>query len=170
MRVVDRLNELADRGFTFKVCGERLHVDPIPDAATIDELRAAKVVLRSYIAEHGGRWPIPLASAHRYVAWRGAFDFTADNYGVCIACGCPWEMHGRPAIETWNLVDDPDSVELLRVRPIFEARAIVAAEVASHLGDLSAGGRLCVRCTRIARTFPDGVCTFCVAADRKERQ
>jgi hypothetical protein len=158
------LDALACRGFTFEVRGERLHVDPTPDARTLDELRAAKVVLLSYIAEHGGRWPIPPASAHRYVVRRGLLDFTADNYGVCIACGCPWEMHGRPAFETWNVVDDPDSVELIRAQPIVEARAIVAAEVASHLGGLSASGRLCVRCARIARVFPDGVCTFCVAA------
>jgi hypothetical protein len=159
MSIVETLCSLAHRGYSFEVRGERLHVDPVPDAVTIAQLRAQKPELLSYIAEHGGRWPQPdLADVHAYVVSH-TLDRHGENYGVCISCGVPWELHGQPSFETWRVVADVESV------PLISAASIVAATVADQIGKLSAGGQLCPRCQRIARVHDGGVCTFCVAAD-----
>jgi hypothetical protein len=168
LSVADLLDSLAHRGFRFEIRGERIHVEPLPDAATCDELRAGKLALLSYIAEHGGRWPIPLASKHAYVVL-GSRDFSDGYYGVCIACGIPWARHGQPAFAAWRLVDDPDSVELVTAQPappLHRAEAIVVAELAEDIG-LSRGGRLCSRCRKVGRVDREGICTFCVDDEGK---
>jgi hypothetical protein len=113
----------------------------------------------SYAAEHGGRWPIAptsseVARVHPYVVSHLLNRF-GDNYGVCIACGTPWEMHGRPPVETWRIVEDIESVPLIR------AASIISATVTEQIGILSAGDQLCPRCQRIARVHDGCICTFC---------
>ena len=152
---VELLEALAGRGYRFAVCGDRLHVKPTPDASTVAELRANKPALLSVIGEHGGLWPIPLASVHPYVLWRGAL---ADrDLSVCIACGVPPPLHGRGALDDPLVVDDVAAV------PLMQARAVVAVTVARNIAELSPGRRLCKRCHRIGRVDLDGVCTFCRA-------
>jgi hypothetical protein len=65
MSIAEIRRSLSDRGYRFRVRGERLHVKPIPDDATIVELRAQKAGAFVLHAEHGGRWPIPAAKHHR---------------------------------------------------------------------------------------------------------
>lgn len=40
--------------------------------------------------------------------------------GACIRCGATWVMHGRPALSSWNRIDQCEAVQL------FEARFVVA--------------------------------------------
>ena len=159
--VVELLDSLAERGYHFEIRGERLRVDPIPDTATVAVLRAEKAVLQSFIAEHGGRWPVLLASAHRYKLWRGSIE--DRELSVCIACGIPPLLHGPGALDEAEIVDDYEQVPLVSARLVVPhaACAIVAAEIAARLADLSAGGRLCRRCQKIGRVDQRGVCTFC---------
>lgn len=122
MSAVELLRTLTDRGFRFEVRGPRLHVEPVPDPASVDELRAQKPALLTFIAEHGGVWPIPAASAHRYVLWRGAVDPTRS---VCLSCGIPPQLHGDVALVDPVFVDDPNDAILIT------ACAIVAAVAAT---------------------------------------
>jgi len=46
------------------------------------------------------------AGCERYVAMVG----TAVEGGVCIACGFPWERHGKPGDHVVRKVEDPDTV------------------------------------------------------------
>jgi hypothetical protein len=156
MSIYATLCLLAERGFSFAVRGERLHVEPVPDAVTIVELRAQKAQLLTYIAEQGGRWPIPReAWEHTYVAVN-PIDRDADpNGGLCIACSTPWERHGWPPVEEWDLVDDPDSVQ--RIRACF---TLIPPAVK----------RLCTGCGRIARLHYDGICVFCHAIKPKVKR
>lgn len=122
MSAVELLRTLTDRGFRFEVRGPSLHVEPVPDAASVDELRSQKAALVTFIAEHGGRWPLPIASAHRYVLWRGVVD---RERSVCLSCGIPPIMHGLGALDDPLIIDDPDDAVLI------EACAIVAAVAAT---------------------------------------
>jgi hypothetical protein len=164
LSVAELLDSLADQGFRFEIRGERIHVEPIPDDATVAELRMQRPALLSVIVEHGGRWLIPLASAHRYVLWRGALH--NRHLSVCVACGTPPLLHGPGALDDPLIIDDPDEAPLLRVQPVAAARSIVVAELAADIG-LSRCGRLCSRCAKIGRVDARGVCTFCLAADRE---
>lgn len=121
MSAADLLDSFTDRGFRFEVRGPRLHVEPVPDPASVDELRAQKAGLLAFIAEHGGRWPLPPASTHRYVLWRGALDPTRS---VCLSCGIPPTLHGDKALDDPVVVYEPDDAVLIT------ACAIVAAVAA----------------------------------------
>ncbi len=48
------------------------------------------------------------AGCQRYVAMLG----TIIEGGACIACGFPWERHGKPGDLAVRNVDDPDSRQL----------------------------------------------------------
>jgi hypothetical protein len=51
---------------------------------------------------------------HAFVAAR-ATPAAERRRACCIACGLPWERHGRPAFSEWSLVDDAE-VDLVPLR------------------------------------------------------
>jgi len=118
------LEKLVAQGFRFEARGDVLHVTPRPDDATAVIVRSEKPAILSFVAEHGGRWPLPLATEHRYVLWSGVLDRSRSS---CIACGKPPNMHGDAALDRALIVDDPKAVVL------WNARAVVASATAESI-------------------------------------
>lgn len=117
MRAAEIARWMAERGFRFEVCGDRLSVIPEPEPKVVARLREVKSELRAFIAEHGGTWP-PLAGSHRYVVWSGAL---CRESTVCLSCGCPPAFHGMNPLTDPVVLDDPSEA------PLIDAAAIVNA-------------------------------------------
>lgn len=141
--------ELGRRGFTVRVTERGTFVvRPLSrvDEGVLDLLRAYRAALRrerhddpcdcATLGEHLDRrgsyeaWIArarrPPATDHAFVAV-ASIDRTAAELAVCIACGLPWDLHGRPAFSAWRLVNDADTVALV------DARAVVAGQIASAI-------------------------------------
>jgi hypothetical protein len=83
---------LASRGHTIELVGSDLMIRPELEGRLISRVRARKLDIVAFLSELGA----PAATAHVFVALRSADRESVRDRGVCIACGIPWEIHGRP--------------------------------------------------------------------------
>jgi hypothetical protein len=123
MTAAEVLEYLAGRSFRVGLTddGERIRVEPAPtDATLLERIRARKPEILAFLRELGA----PAATLHAFVCLSSSDTDNVAEYGVCIACGIPWSMHGEPPISAWERVDDPNSV-------LLQAAAIVCAASAS---------------------------------------
>jgi len=118
MSAGDIVRDLIARRFELLVDGERLTICPAPPFDLRGEITRQKSAIIAFLREHRP------CDAHAFAALASADRESVRALGVCIGCGIPWEMHGKPAFEAWRFVDDANEVALI------EARAIVAAAAA----------------------------------------
>jgi len=112
------VRQLHETGHALRVDGDRLIVSPKPAPQIADEIRREKSSIIAALREG-----LP-SSWHSFSALASSDRERVRALGVCIACGVPWDMHGKPAFEAWRFVDDPNDVALV------EACAVVAAAAA----------------------------------------
>ncbi len=123
MTAAEIVSELVARHHELRVEGRKLIVAP----RSPDELRpyivASKGDIVAFVAERGGVWPAPPASAHRYIVWRGTLDLV---HSVCLSCGVPPVFHGEDALEDPLVVDHPDDAVLLQASCVAATAAAIA--------------------------------------------
>lgn len=122
MTAADVLRAIEQAGATITVAGAELVLRPssavmplLPDIATNKPMIIA--LLSVHATEETDK-PIDAyderthlndalaAGCQQYVAMVG----TIVEGGACIACGFPWERHGKPSSFAAHKVDDPDTV------------------------------------------------------------
>jgi hypothetical protein len=127
LNAVDVLLWLSQRGHLISLTpdGSTIAIEPaIDDPKILARVRARKADIIAFLKELGA----PAATAHAFVALpEVGNDPTIAPLACCIACGCVWEIHGRPPVSSWHLVDDPESVALV------QAAAIVASAAAESV-------------------------------------
>jgi len=112
------IREIERRGHTLLLDGDTLVVRPPMQDAMRERVRARKLDIVAYLREQRP------ASAHDFVALEAADREMTREYGVCIACGIPWSLHGEPPIASWRLVEDYNDVALI------DAATVVVVEIA----------------------------------------
>jgi len=125
MSAAEIVRYLIREGYGVKLDPDREHLQVEPKLATEDlrdRVLARKADILAYLRELDAA---PVAQ-HPFTTVASADLESVRENGVCIACGCPWPLHGDPPLEFWRFVANANEVALI------EAAAIVAVAAATR--------------------------------------
>ena len=119
---------LLRRGFSLRMNGEKIAVRPRPSDRLAARILARKPEIIAYLRERSS------ATRHAFTTLALADLRKIQRYGVCIACGVPWSMHGEPPLRDWRFVDDPNDVALVDASGMLAALCAEAIVAPLQLG------------------------------------